>query len=182
MPLLTGGNPTSSRAPQRVARSVPGRVKVRPNDVTLLHETRGTVPWSIFPRCPRVLQAYPTMWIAPKCPNSRIPSYPTLLETLTTPWDSVEQCPMGTMSLVARSKVASSGPTLKVHPDDATLLHETRDSVPMEHWSTLSQVLQVFRWRIARAGSTPPVALKMSSREGLGAILHEAKLHRVEWP
>ena len=28
---------------------------------------------------------------------------------------------------------------LKVHPDDAILLHETRDSVPMEHCSTLFQ-------------------------------------------
>ena len=36
--------------------------------------------------------------------------------------------------------------------------------------------------RIARAGSTAPVALKMSSREGLGAMLHEAKLHRLDCP
>ena len=30
---------------------------------------------------------------------------------LATPWDSVEQCSIGTLSLVPRSKVASSGPT-----------------------------------------------------------------------
>ena len=34
--------------------------------------------------------------------------------------------------------------------------------------------------RNARAGSTPPVALKMSSREGLGAMPHGAKLHRLD--
>ena len=51
--------------------------------------------------------------VAPKCPNSRSPSYPTLFEALATPWDSVEQCPMGTLSLVPRSKVASSGRTFK---------------------------------------------------------------------
>ena len=31
--------------------------------------------------------------------------------------------------------------------------------------------------RIATTGSTPPVALKMSLREGVGAMLHKAKLH-----
>ena len=35
---------------------------------------------------------------------------------------------------------------------------------------------------VAGAESTPPVALKMSSREGLGAMLHGAELHRVDWP
>ena len=49
--------------------------------------------------------------IAPKCPNSRSPSYPTLLEALAIPWDSVEQCSIWTLSLVPRGKVASSGPT-----------------------------------------------------------------------
>ena len=34
-------------------------------------------------------------------------SYPTLLEAFATPWDSVEQCSMGTLSLVP-----SSGTTL----------------------------------------------------------------------
>ena len=37
-------------------------------------------------------------------------SYPTLLEALATPWDSRQQCSMGTLSLVPRRKVASSGP------------------------------------------------------------------------
>ena len=50
--------------------------------------------------------------IAPKCPNSRSPSYPTLLEALATPWDSVQQCSVGTLSHVPKSKVASSGPTI----------------------------------------------------------------------
>ena len=39
-------------------------------------------------------------------------SYPTLLEALATPWDSVEQCSMRTLPLVPSSKVASCGPTL----------------------------------------------------------------------
>ena len=59
--------------------------------------------------------------IAPKCPNSRSPSYPTLLEALATPWDSVGQCSMGTLSLVPRSKVASSGQTLTVHRQQSVL-------------------------------------------------------------
>ena len=45
-------------------------------------------------------------------------SYPTLLKALATPWDSVEQCSMGTLSLVPRSKVALSRPTLS---DDHSL-------------------------------------------------------------
>ena len=61
--------------------------------------------------------------------------------------------------------------SIKVRLDDATLFHETRDSVP-----TLFQGVS----SVARTGSTPPVALKMSSREGWGAMLHEAKLHRVD--
>ena len=32
-------------------------------------------------------------------------SYPTLLETLATPWDSVEQCSVGTLSLVQVAKL-----------------------------------------------------------------------------
>ena len=40
-------------------------------------------------------------------------SYPTLLEALVTPWDSVELWSMGTLSLVLRRKVASSGPKFK---------------------------------------------------------------------
>ena len=47
-----------------------------------------------------------------KCPMSRSPSYPTLLDALATPWDSVKQCSMGTLSLVPRTKVTSSGTTL----------------------------------------------------------------------
>ena len=66
--------------------------------------------------------------------------------------------------------------SIKVRLDDATLFHETRDSVPMGHCSTLFQGVS----SVARTGSTPPVALKMSSREGVGAMLHEAKLHRVD--
>ena len=40
-------------------------------------------------------------------------SYPTLLEALGTPWDSVEQSSMVTLSLVQRNKVASSDPTFR---------------------------------------------------------------------
>ena len=42
-------------------------------------------------------------------PSSRKPSYPTLLETLATPWNNVEQCSTDTLSLVSWSKVASCG-------------------------------------------------------------------------
>ena len=36
-------------------------LKVRPNDATLLHETRDSVSWSTAPRCLGVLQVFPTM-------------------------------------------------------------------------------------------------------------------------
>ena len=35
--------------------------KVGPDDATLLFGTRDSVPWSIVPRCPRVLHVLPTM-------------------------------------------------------------------------------------------------------------------------
>ena len=74
---------------------------------------QGTVsPWSIVPRCLRVLQVLPTMSDSSQVSQLLHSRYPTLLEALATPWDSVEQCSMGTLSLVPRSKVASSGPTL----------------------------------------------------------------------
>ena len=72
---------------------------------------QGTVSqWSIVPRCPRVLQVFPTVSDSSQISSSN-PSYPTLLEALATPWDSVEQCSTGTLSLVPMSKVASSGRT-----------------------------------------------------------------------
>ena len=33
-----------------------------------------------------------------------------------------------------------------------------------------------------KAGSAPPVALKMSSRKALSVMLHDAKLHHLDWP
>ena len=52
-------------------------------------------------------------------------SYQTLLEAFATPWDSVEQCSMGTLSLVPRSKVASSGLTFR-HPRRNLGLHPSQ--------------------------------------------------------
>ena len=76
-----------------------------------------SVSWSIVPSCPTVFRKwFQQCRISSKCSNSHSPSYPTLLEALSTPWDSVEQCSMGTLSLVPRSKVASSGPTLRKTP------------------------------------------------------------------
>ena len=80
-------------------------------------------------------------------------------------------------------------PCVKVGPDDATLLHETiRDSVSMEHvlLHAVSGCCKCFQQcriaLIARTGSTLSVALKISSREGLGAMLHVEKLHRLDRP
>ena len=67
---------------------------------------------ALFHAVPGCCKCFQQCRIAPKCLDSRSPSYPTLLEALATPWDSVEQCSMGTLSLVPKSKVASSGPTL----------------------------------------------------------------------
>ena len=59
----------------------------------------------------QVLQVLSTVFLAPKCPNSCGPSYPTLLEALATPgtaWNNDH----GDMIIVASSKLESSGPTL----------------------------------------------------------------------
>ena len=75
---------------------------VRPDGASLLLGTRDSVPMDVVPRCPRVLKVLPTM---SECPNSRIPSYPTLLEALATPWDSVEQRPWGHCPLSQGAKL-----------------------------------------------------------------------------
>ena len=79
------------------------RLRVGPDDSNLLLGTRTVSPWNIVPHCPRVLQVLPTM------------SYSSQVFQLSQSQlsDSVEQCSMGTLSLVPRSKVASSGPTLR---------------------------------------------------------------------
>ena len=64
---------------------------------------------ALFHAVPGCCKCFQQCRIAPKCSNSRSPSYPTLLEALATPWHSVEQCSMGTLSLDPSSKVASSG-------------------------------------------------------------------------
>ena len=70
-------------------------------------------------------------------------------------------------------------PFLKVRLDDTTLLHETRGSVPMEHCPTLLQVFPTMSdcdsWEHTASCSQDVV-------EGLGAMLHGAKLHSVDWP
>ena len=74
-------------------------VKVCPDDATLLLGTRDNVfPWSIVPRCPRVLQVLPTMSDSCTARVGTLVSYPTLLEALATSWGSVGQCSMGTLS------------------------------------------------------------------------------------
>ena len=75
--------------------------------------TRDSVPWSIVPRCPRVLQVLKALsdsWDCEIC--GTLGSNQTLLEAFATLWDCVEQCSTGTLSLVLRSKVPSSGTTL----------------------------------------------------------------------
>ena len=62
---------------------------------------------ALFHAVPGCCNCFQQCRVAPKCP-----SYPTLLEALATPWDSGDQCSLGTLSLVPRKKVPSSGPTL----------------------------------------------------------------------
>ena len=45
---------------------------------------------ALFHAVPGCCKGFQQCRIAPKYPNSRSPSYPTLLEALATPWDSVE--------------------------------------------------------------------------------------------
>ena len=52
---------------------------------------------ALFHAVPGCCKCFQQCRIAPKCP-----SYPTLLEALATPWDSVEQCSMGTLSQGAK--------------------------------------------------------------------------------
>ena len=85
--------------------------------------------------CSKCFQHY---LIAPKCPKSRSPSYPILLEALATPWDSVEKCSMGTLSLVPRIKVASSGPTFTV------VCCRKYSSVGLWQWIYLFQYVDFF--------------------------------------
>ena len=88
----------------------PISIKVCPDDAMLLLGQGTVSPWSIVPRCTRMLQVLPTN--EDNCESSdTVVSYPTLLKALATPWESVEQCFIGTLSLVPRSKVASSGPS-----------------------------------------------------------------------
>ena len=103
------------------------RLKVGPDEAAFFLGTRDSVlmlghaTLIIVPRCPMVLQVLPTVSNSSQvfqlsqsrhcCWNNTL-LFPTLVEALATPWDSVEQCSMGTLSLVPRSKVASSGPTL----------------------------------------------------------------------
>ena len=78
----------------------------------LAHWDKGQCPHgTLFHAAQGYCKCFQQCHIAPKCPNSRTLSYPTLLEAFATPWDSVEQCSIGTLSLVPKRKVASSGPT-----------------------------------------------------------------------
>ena len=83
----------------------------------LFFETQGrkygrNLRWPWFHAAPGCCKGFQQCLITPKSPDSRNPCYPTLLEALATHCDSMEQCSMGTLSLVLRNKVASSGPTL----------------------------------------------------------------------
>ena len=71
-------------------------------------------PWSIVPRCLRVLQVLLTTSYSSLVYQLSQSHYPPLLEKFATPRDSEEQCSMGTLPLVPRSNVASSGPTLTI--------------------------------------------------------------------
>ena len=84
---------------------------VGPEDAILLLET--VSHGALFHAVPGCCKCFQQCRIASKCPNSHSLSYPTLLEAFATAWDSVKQCSNGTLSLVPRSKVASSGPTLR---------------------------------------------------------------------
>ena len=110
---------------------------------------------ALFHAVPGCCKCFQQCQRAPKCPNSRSPSYPTLLEALATPWDSVEQCSMGTLSLVPRSKVASSGPTF-----NNEWLYLILNNLPVflywnSHWmiivnytnGSISNGCQAWQWR-----------------------------------
>ena len=77
-------------------------LKVNPDDATLL---RG----ALLPE-PLSATSWKELAVCSQQPRSR---NPTLLETLATLWNSMEQCPMGTLSLVSWSKVALSRRTLR---------------------------------------------------------------------
>ena len=81
--------------------------KVGPDDATLLLGTRDSVP---MVHCSTLSQGVAS---AGTVRVGILRSYSTLLAALATPCDSVEQCSMGTLSLVPRSKVASSGPSFR---------------------------------------------------------------------
>ena len=82
---------------------------------------QGTVsPWSIVPRCPRVLQVLPTMSGSWNCESWNIwELFDTVGSTCNTMGQrgtisNVAWPIMRTLSLVPRKKAASSGPTLSL--------------------------------------------------------------------
>ena len=76
-------------------------LKIRPDETTLLHETRDRSTWSTAPRCYRVLQVFPTMWDSSDCES--------LEHTASCSQDVVKG---GFGSTGPQRKVASSGLTL----------------------------------------------------------------------
>ena len=85
-------------------------------------------------------------------PSSTNPSYPILLETLATPWNSVGQCSLETLYLVSSSKVASSGLTLRLWKSVLLLISQCIKCIfiSIDHktyslWLHLSTVLYSIR-------------------------------------
>ena len=94
-------------------------LKVCPDDAQLFSLGQGTMSHgALFHAVPGCCKCFQQCRIAGSARVGTLGSYPTLLEALATPWDSVEQCSMGTLSLIPKRKVASSGPTFN------PLLHE----------------------------------------------------------
>ena len=81
---------------------------------------------ALFHAVPGCCRCFQQCRVAGTAKVGTLGSYQTLLETLATPWDSVKQCCMGALSLVPRSKVASSGPTFMELSQP--LLHEDPES------------------------------------------------------
>ena len=69
---------------------------------------------ALFHAVPGCCKCFQQCQIARTARVGTIVSYPTLLKALATPWESVEQCSMGTQSFVPWRKVASSGPTFSL--------------------------------------------------------------------
>ena len=96
---------------------------------------QGTVsPWSIFPRCPRVLQVFPTMSDSWDCESwdTRELSDTVVGSTCNTLGQRGTMLHAETLSLVPRSQVASSEPTFSLRFPTVYSYDGERHSTSME--------------------------------------------------